>query len=130
MKTLVSAVTAITLFGVLSLAARADNGMHDMPGMKDRPMAEMQDQNMSGMGSQMQNVHHGQGTVNSVDTKAGKVNLSHGPIKSLGWANDMTMGFLVKDSVMLEGIQPGMKVDFELEKTGGGYRIVSIKPSN
>lgn len=129
MKT-VSTVVVMTLLGVLSLPALADSGMHDMPGMKGQPMGEMKGHNMSGMGdkTQTKNTYRGQGTVNGVDAKAGKVNLSHGPIESLGWPA-MTMGFPVKDAVMLEGMKSGMKVDFDLEKIDGKYRIVSITPS-
>lgn len=119
MKKMYSAIAIAVFLGVSTTPLYADmDGMH---GMKDQPMGEMKDQ--------MQNTHRGQGTVNGVDTKAGKVNLSHGPIASLNWPA-MTMGFPVKDAAMLDGIQPGMKVDFELEQAGGGYRIVSIKPSN
>ncbi len=122
MKTVSGVVISIALLGVLSLPVQADSGMHDMPGMKDHKM--------SGMNGQMQSTqtHRGQGAVNSVDAKAGKVNLSHGPMESLGWSA-MTMGFSVKDAALLEGIKPDMKVDFELEKVDGKYRIVSIAPS-
>lgn len=128
MKT-VTTFVAMTLLGALSLPAQADSGAHDMPGMKGQPMGEMKGQNMSGMGDQTQNknTHRGQGTVNGMDAKTGKVNLSHGPIESLGWPA-MTMGFAVRDAAMLEGIQPGMKVDFELEKSDGKYRVISITP--
>ena len=120
MKTVSIAVAAITLLGVLSLPAQADSGAHDMPGMKDHKM--------SGMGDQMSVTHRGQGTVNNVDAQAGKVKISHGPIESLNWKG-MTMVFQVKDAALLQGIEPGMKVDFEMEKADGKYRIVSITPS-
>ncbi len=120
MKTVSGAVISIALLGVLSLPVQADPGMHDMPGMKDHKM--------SGMNGQTQNTHRGQGAVNSVDAKVGKVNLTHGPMESLGW-EAMTMGFTAKDAALLEGIKPGMKVDFELKKIDGKYRIISIIPS-
>lgn len=129
MKKMYSAIAIAVFLGVSTTPLYADmDGMH---GMKDQPMGEMKDQKMSDMGDQMHDkkTHRGQGTVNGIDTKTGKVNLSHGPIESLNWPA-MTMGFSVKDAAMLEGIQPGMKVDFDLEKADGGYRIVSIKPSN
>ena len=126
MQKVYSAIAIVVFLGVSTTPLYADmDGMH---GMKDHPMGEIKDHNMSGMGDQMQNTHRGQGTVNGVDTKAGKVNLSHGPIASLNWPA-MTMGFPVKYAAMLEGIQPGMKVDFELEKTESGYRIVKIAPA-
>ena len=112
MKTVSIAVISMAMFGVLSLSAQADSGMHDM----------------SGMNEQAQNTHRGQGTVNGIDAKTGKINLSHGPIESLGWPA-MTMGFPAQDAAMLEGIKSGMKVDFELEKRDGKYLIVKIAPS-
>ncbi len=121
MKTVSGVVISIALLGVLSLPAQADSGMHDTPGMKDHKMSGTGDQ------TQNKNTHRGQGTVNSVDAKAGKVNLTHGPMESLGWSA-MTMGFSVKDAALLDGIKPGMKVDFELEKVDGKYRIISITP--
>lgn len=131
MKTTFIAITL--LLGAASAPLYADEGMHDMPGMKGdmsgmQGMGDMKGHNMSGMGDQKQSTHRGQGTVNSVDAAAGKINLSHGPMQSLGWPN-MTMDFPVKDAAMLKDIQPGTKVDFELEKANGGYRIVSITPS-
>jgi len=127
MKTVNSTLAIAVFLGVSTTPLYAD--MHDMPGMKGQPMGEMKDHNMSGMKEQMQNTYRGQGTVNGVDAKTGTVNLSHGPIETLSWPA-MTMDFSVKDAAMLGDIQPGMKVDFELEKADGGYRIVSIKASN
>lgn len=126
MKTMYSAIAIAVFLGVSATPLYAD--MHNMPGMQDQPMSDMKDHKMSGMQDQMQNTHRGQGTVNGIDAKTGKVSLSHGPIESLNWPA-MTMGFPVKDAAMLEGIQPGMKVDFELEKTESGYRIVKIAPA-
>lgn len=71
--------------------------------------------------------HMGQGTVNKVDAKAGKVTLAHGPIQSLAWPA-MTMDFPVKDNSLLNNLKPGMKVEFELEKgSGNEYVIANIK---
>ena len=72
-------------------------------------------------------VHQGRGIVNKMDSDAGKVNINHEPIKSLKWPK-MTMDFNVEDKSALAGISPGMKVDFELVKTGSGYRISRIVP--
>ena len=127
MKKMYSAIAIAVFLGASTTPLYAD--MHDMAGMKDMPMGDMKDHKMSGMKDPVQNLHRGQGTVKGIDAKTGKVNLSHGPIASLNWPA-MTMGFPVKDAALLKGIQAGMKVDFELEKSGGGYRIVSIKPSN
>lgn len=125
MKTTFIAITL--LLGAVSAPLHADEGMHDMPGMQGMDMGDMKGHNMSGMGDQKQSAHRGQGTVNSIDAEAGKINLSHGPIQSLGWPN-MTMDFPIKDAAMLKGIQSGTKVDFELEKTQNGYRITQLTP--
>lgn len=130
MKT-VHSVFAITLtLGALSAPLYADmDGKHGMKGesMGDMNMGGMKDQKMSGMEDQMTMAHRGQGTVSNVDAQAGKIKLSHGPIESLNW-KAMTMTFPVKDAALLQGIEPGMKVDFELEKVNGKYQVISITP--
>jgi Cu/Ag efflux protein CusF len=71
-------------------------------------------------------VHQGHGVVNNVNEKTGKINISHDAIASLKWPA-MTMDFAVQKTVKLGGIKPGMKVDFDLLNTAGGYQIVRIK---
>jgi len=74
--------------------------------------------------------HKGEGRVNKIDLEHSKINLTHGPVKSLGWPG-MTMDFKVKDNAILKGIKPGQKVKFEVVKEGEGQfyiaRIVSLK---
>jgi Cu/Ag efflux protein CusF len=71
----------------------------------------------------------GVGVVNHVDLQHNKINLTHGPIASLGWPG-MTMGFTVKDQSLLNGIKPGQKVEFDLVKEGPGqFFVVRIAPS-
>jgi Cu(I)/Ag(I) efflux system membrane fusion protein len=73
-------------------------------------------------------VHKGQGSVNRIDEKAGKVNLIHGPIATLKWPG-MAMDFAVSDKQVLAGLKPGQKVEFKLvEKTKGQYVITEITP--
>lgn len=73
--------------------------------------------------------HKGQGTVNKLDAQTGIVNLTHGPIKSLGWSG-MTMDFKVKDKAALDKIKAGMKVDFEVSKEADGmFAITHIGPA-
>ncbi len=103
---------AALVFGSAAHAAE----MHDMAAMQ--PAA-----------AKAAAVHSGEGTVNKVDVAAGKINLTHGPIKSLGWSG-MTMDFPVKDKALLSGLKPGQKVAFELEKTPDGrYPITRITPA-
>jgi Cu(I)/Ag(I) efflux system protein CusF len=73
-------------------------------------------------------VHKGQGTVNRIDEKAGKLNLTHGPIATLKWPG-MTMNFTVSDRQSLAKLKPGQKVEFKLvEKSKGQYVITEIAP--
>ena len=73
--------------------------------------------------------HPGQGTVNSVDAKAGKVNLTHGPVPTLNWPG-MTMDFPVADKQALAKLKPGQKVDFKVvEKSRGQFVIGEIAPA-
>jgi Cu(I)/Ag(I) efflux system periplasmic protein CusF len=69
-------------------------------------------------------IHQGKGTVNSVDAKAGKINLSHGPIASLAWPG-MTMDFEVQDKALLANLKPGQKVMFTLIEARKGKYVVS-----
>lgn len=73
--------------------------------------------------------HEGSGKVNKVDADAGKINVTHGPIESLGWPG-MTMDIPVKNKADLAKIKPGQSVTFVLEKdTKGRYVITEIKPA-
>ena len=120
MKTLPS-VLALTLF--LSVSVQADEAMHNMSSMKDGAMPSSNQKTQDATVP----THHGKGTVNSVDITAGKVNLSHEPIESLGWKN-MTMGFPVETPALLKNLKPGEQVEFDLQKRGDAYLITSIKP--
>ncbi|OGT02189.1 MAG: hypothetical protein A2Z65_11755 [Gallionellales bacterium RIFCSPLOWO2_02_58_13] len=82
--------------------------------------AAMQDEH----GASAMQAHNADGVVNSVDLQSGKVNMTHGPVKSLRWPG-MTMGFTVKDKSILKDIKPGQKVAFELVQEGPGQFYVS-----
>jgi len=60
--------------------------------------------------------HHGIGTVTAIDSKAKKIELKHGPIKSIGWMS-MKMFFAVDDTELLDEVEVGDKVDFEFNET-------------
>lgn len=68
--------------------------------------------------------HEGSGTVNSVDAKSGKINLTHGPIASLDWPG-MTMDFEVQDKAILANLKPGQKVKFKLVEPRHGKYVIS-----
>lgn len=70
-----------------------------------------------------------QGEVRKIDEAAGKITLKHGPIKSLGMDEGMTMAFRVKDPAMLQQVKVGDKVQFEAEKAPAGYTVTRIQKS-
>jgi Cu(I)/Ag(I) efflux system protein CusF len=67
------------------------------------------------------------GVINSVDTQGGKVNVTHEPVKKLGWPT-MTMDLAVTKRVDLSTVKPGSNVKFKL-KLGRDkqYRITEIE---
>ena len=69
-------------------------------------------------------IYRGQGLVSSVDAKAGKIGLSHGPIASLG-LGAMTTNFAVVDRSLLANLKKGQKVAFSLVQAGLGQYAVS-----
>lgn len=80
-------------------------------------------------GASKEQLHRAHGLVNKVDFQGGTVNLTHGPIKSLGWSG-MTMDFKVRDKAILSKIKAGQEVDFDVVKEGSGqYFIVRMAPS-
>lgn len=93
--------------------------MKDMSGMKDMPGTKMDAGKTAA-----EKTHKGQGTVNNVDVKAGKVNLTHGPIATLKWSG-MTMDFQVKDQAVLKDVKPGQSVEFDLVQVGQSQFIIT-----
>ena len=67
------------------------------------------------------------GEVKKVDEAAGKITLKHGPIKSLGMDEGMTMVFRVKDPAMLQQVKVGDKVKFEAEKSDAGITVTKMQ---
>jgi Cu/Ag efflux protein CusF len=107
-------LAVLTVIGALSIGMPAVHAADN----------EHSDHNTSqgGMG------HRAHGVVNSVDAKAGKVNISHDPIETLKWPK-MKMNFQAHDPAMLKDIKPGMTVNFEIQKMGNEYHITSIAPA-
>lgn len=69
------------------------------------------------------------GEVKKIDEGAAKVTLKHGPSKSLGMDEAMTMVYRVKDPAMLKQIKVGDKVTFEAEKSDNGFEVTKIEKS-
>ena len=114
-----SVYTTFALALFLNASAHADDAIHNMPGMKDHAMPSATEK------TQDTQIHRGQGTVNAVDVAAGKLNLTHEPIASLGWKG-MTMDFSVQNPALLKNLKPGAPVEFELQKNGKAYLITRI----
>jgi Cu/Ag efflux protein CusF len=70
----------------------------------------------------------GQGSVVAVDPAAGEITLDHGEIPGVMGA--MKMSFPVSDPKLLDGVQPGQSVEFEVENRGGLYTVKAIRPKN
>ncbi|WP_300381926.1 copper-binding protein [Henriciella sp.] len=93
----------------------------------DMKMDNMKDKGMSGM-SCCDGMAPGFGTINSVDLEAGTVNISHDPIKKIGWG-EMTMDFDVGDMVALDKFEKGDNVHFMLREDGSEtYNIAMMMP--
>ena len=112
MYRIASIVATLALLAFSASPAHAAE-MKDMPGMK-----------MDSGKSAEDKVHKGQGSVNRIDEKTGKVNIAHGPIASLKWPA-MTMDFQVKDKTVLKGVAPGQKVEFDLVQEGPNQFVIT-----
>jgi Cu/Ag efflux protein CusF len=67
------------------------------------------------------------GEVKKIDETAGKITLKHGPIKSLGMNDEMTMVFRVQDPAMLKQVKVGDKVKFEVERATAGITVTKMQ---
>ena len=67
------------------------------------------------------------GEVKKIDEGAGKITLKHGPAKSLGMEDPMTMIYRVKDPALLKQVKVGDKVTFEAEKAASKYTVTKIE---
>jgi len=67
----------------------------------------------------------GMGTVKKVMANEHRLNITHDPIKELGWPS-MTMDFTARDNVDLSAVKVGERIHFNLEKDGDNYVITGI----
>lgn len=97
-------------------------------------MAQQKMDDMKGMGMAMAKkpaagmpmAHKAMGTVKSVDAKTGVVTVAHEPVKTMNWPA-MTMGFKVKDKMLLDKLGDGKKVEFEFMQEDKDYVITGVK---
>jgi Cu(I)/Ag(I) efflux system protein CusF len=71
-----------------------------------------------------------EGEVRRVDLSAGKVTLRHGPIPKHDMATAMTMVFQVRNPALLNGLNVGDKVLFDVEKEGGSLTVTQLRKAN
>ena len=69
------------------------------------------------------------GEVKKIDEGAGKITLKHGPAKSLGMDEPMTMVYRVKDSALLKQVKVGDKVKFEADVSSDGIVVTKLQKS-
>ncbi len=67
----------------------------------------------------------GKGVITALMIDHGMITLQHEAIDSLGWP-DMTMDFITKEGVSLQGLVVGDEVEFELLKSADKYLISAI----
>ena len=67
--------------------------------------------------------------VRKIDEGAGKITLKHGPAKSLGMDEPMTMVYRVKDSALLKQVKVGDKVKFEADVSADGIVVTKLQKS-
>lgn len=65
-----------------------------------------------------------EGVITRVDARSGKLTIRHGEIANLGMP-PMTMVFGLKDPALAQALQPGTKVVFRVEDTGGGNLLIT-----
>jgi Cu(I)/Ag(I) efflux system protein CusF len=66
------------------------------------------------------------GTVEKVDTSAGKITIEHGAIPNLNM-DAMTMVFRAQDPALLKDVKAGDKVQFTADRVNGQISVTSIK---
>jgi len=67
--------------------------------------------------------------VKKIDEGAGKITLKHGPAKSLGMDEPMTMVYPVKDPALLKQVKVGDKVKFEADVSADGIVVTKLQKS-
>ena len=133
---------ALAVLAVVSVAFAHESGQRSDQPMMDQCMSMMGQMSggsmMGNMGmmmgqrgmrgndqvAQANTLHKGTGKINKVDSEKGVVNLSHGPIKSIGWPS-MRMDFAVSDPSLLRGLDTGQEVEFEFRQDAGNKYVIT-----
>jgi len=81
---------------------------------------------MSGIGAAAQDATIN-GEVKKIDEGSGSITLKQGPAPSLGFKEDMTLIYDVRDRAMLKQVKVGDTVKFEAESGDSGFTITRIQ---
>ena len=71
-------------------------------------------------------IHQTDAIVRKSNPQAGKVTLSHGPVKSLNWPG-MTMSFSVNDKALFDKLTVNQKVTIDFVQKGSDYVVTAVK---
>lgn len=67
------------------------------------------------------------GEVKKIDESSGSITLKQGPAPSLGFKEDMTMVYDVRDRAMLKQVKVGDTVKFEAESGDSGFTVTKLQ---
>lgn len=117
---------ALAAAGAFAQQKKSEMNCKDMKGM-DMKCTDMKDMAMDEKPAATKHaVHVAKGTVTKVDSDTGTVTVAHEPVKSLKWPA-MSMGFKVKDKMLLEKFTVGREVQIKFEQEGKDFVVTSVK---
>lgn len=67
------------------------------------------------------------GEVKKIDESSGSITLKHGPAPSLGFKEDVTMVYEVRDRAMLKQVKVGDTVKFDAESGDSGFTVTKLQ---
>jgi Cu/Ag efflux protein CusF len=76
-------------------------------------------------GAKQESGRGAEGVVESVDAAANRITIDHGEIP--GMMGAMTMTFDVADPALLQGIEAGTPIRFDVAYENGSYRVTAIE---
>ena len=67
------------------------------------------------------------GEVKKIDESSGSITLKHGPAPALGFKEDVTMVYEVRDRAMLKQVKVGDTVKFDAESGDSGFTVTKLQ---
>jgi Cu/Ag efflux protein CusF len=77
-------------------------------------------------GTDVAKIYSTEGVVVELDPANRRMVVNHGPVPQVGW-EAMTMGFMVEDPSLLNGLEVGDKIRFDILFQGQDYRVVDLE---